>query len=224
LGYGRFSVAQILSLVVGLDPESDDFVKLTATRLDKATDAMEALLKKAGEIERVTYAAKGDVVEDARKILRRAVSYAESRENGNEIAADMLRGDNLSTVLRRRPVKLVAALDRVSDSIEKYKSSLSEYMYWQTHVKGARDALANLNEDVRKARVERRSMTPEVAAGREAWLTRYGATKTLVLGILRAAGKAELMPLIFDDLAEVHRVAGVSDEVPAGEGEAPQIG
>ena len=55
---------------------------------------------------------------------------------------------------------------------------------------------------------------PELRAAREAWLAVYTANKALITGVLRHAGQLSLMPLIFDDLAEVHRVSGVSDDLP----------
>ncbi|MEO5725621.1 MAG: hypothetical protein ABI134_31045 [Byssovorax sp.] len=40
-------------------------------------------------------------------------------------------------------------------------------------------------------------------------------------GLLAHIGKPELLPLIFDDLAEIHRVSGVADDAPpaAGDGD-----
>ncbi|MDC3957711.1 hypothetical protein [Polyangium jinanense] len=214
LAYGRFAVAQILALVIGLDPEANSFVKLTADRLAVETDTMEVVLKKAGALDAVTYKVvegKPDVVGNAKGALRRLVAYAESREKGEAIVADILHHENMSTVLRRRPVKLVAALDHALTAIEKHKANLPEYANWAYHVAAARDALAALNEGVRKARVDRREATPETEAARLKWLRRYSATKLIVEGILKPLGKTAMMPEIFDDLAEVHRAEGVSD-------------
>ncbi|MDI1483528.1 hypothetical protein [Polyangium sp. y55x31] len=215
LAYGRFAVVQILALVVGLDVEADGFVKLTADRLAAETDAMEVALKKAGALDVVTYKpaeGKPDVVGNAKSVLRRLVAYAESRENGEAIVADILRHENMSTVLRRRPVKLAAALDQAFKAIEKHEASLPEFAKWAHAVAAARDALGALNEGVRKARVDRREATPETEAARVKWLRRYAATKSIVEGILKPLGKVAMMPQIFDDLAEVHRAEGVSDE------------
>ncbi|MDI3289347.1 hypothetical protein [Polyangium sp. 15x6] len=215
LAYGRFAVAQILALVIGLDTEADSFVKLTADRLAVETDTMEVVLRKAGALDAVTYKpveGKPDVVANAKGVIRRLVAYAESRENGAAIAADILQHENMSTVLRRRPVKLAAALDHAFTAIEKHKASLPEYANWAQHVAATRDALGALNEGVRKARVDRREATPETEAARVKWLRRYSATKSIVEGILKPLGKVVMMPEIFDDLAEVHRAEGVSDE------------
>ena len=54
-------------------------------------------------------------------------------------------------------------------------------------------------------------MTPEIAA-RSNWLLRYASTKLVIEGILKPLGKSAMMPEIFDDMAEIHRVAGASDD------------
>jgi len=55
-------------------------------------------------------------------------------------------------------------------------------------------------------------MTPEVDMARTTWLKRYAATKHIIRGILEPMGKGDLMPEIFDDLADVHRAHGVFDD------------
>ncbi|AUX45926.1 uncharacterized protein SOCE26_074280 [Sorangium cellulosum] len=60
-----------------------------------------------------------------------------------------------------------------------------------------------------------------MSTAREAWLGVYNANKNLVRGLLAHLGKPELLPLIFDDLAEVHRTSGVSDALPPGQPAAP---
>jgi hypothetical protein len=62
-----------------------------------------------------------------------------------------------------------------------------------------------------------------VGAARDRWLGVYGANKLLIKGLLAHVGKPELLPLVFDDLAEIHRVPGVVDEPPAPQvnGSAP---
>ncbi len=52
------------------------------------------------------------------------------------------------------------------------------------------------------------------------WLVMYTSAKEIVSGVLRVNGKLALLHEVFDDLAEVHRVEGVSDE--AGEPAAPK--
>ncbi|MRG95541.1 hypothetical protein [Polyangium spumosum] len=214
IAYGGFAVSQILALVVGLDPELDPMIKVAATRLASETDAMKAALEKAGAIEIVTYESKADVVAAGRTLLRRLVRYAESRPNGDAIANDILQGETLTTILRRRPVKLAAALNHASTAVEKYKASLPEHATWSADLLVVRDALSSLNEGVRRARIDRHQMTPEVASARASWLRRYTATKSIIEGVLRPLDRVSMMPEIFDDLAEQQRTKPVIVDEP----------
>ncbi|APR75902.1 Hypothetical protein A7982_01249 [Minicystis rosea] len=213
--YDRFAASQILLLILGMDTDLDPAVKVVSARITATSDAMEAALKKAGEIELITYAAAGstptDPVAEARRVLRQAISCAESRDDGAAIVADMLNDESMGTVLKRRPVKLTDAIK----GIEKHKASLKEGADWTAKLTAARDALEKLNQNVRKARSDRRSMPPELAAAREAWLVTYNSAKDIVSGVLRQRGRLSMLSEIFDDLAEVHRIAGVTDETPA---------
>jgi hypothetical protein len=214
LSYGPFAVDQIQALVVGLDPAFNDALATVSTRLTAATDSMRAALTKAGDITLVTYKkAEGapDAIAQARAELRRCVSYADSRAGGAAIVKDLLGGQALSTVIRRRPAKLAGALGIALDGIAKHASALPEHAQWTATLSAAKQAIDALNTSVRLSRNERREATPETAAARTAWFTAYAAAKLLVEGVLRYQGKTALMPEIFDDLAEVHRAAGVSD-------------
>src|SRR4051812_37928035 len=107
LSYGPFAVDQIKALVLSLDPELTHALHVASSRLAAATEAMRATLAKTGELDAVTYKpAEGapDPLAQGRSTLRRFVSYAESREEGEAIVRDVLAGESLSTVVRRRPV------------------------------------------------------------------------------------------------------------------------
>jgi hypothetical protein len=201
--------------VIGLDPDLDPFVSLIASRLGAETEAMASALAKAGALENATYKAapgKTDAVADGRAILRRFALYVESRPDGDALAEKVLQGESLTTVLRRRPVKLAAALDHALSVLAQHKADLPEHESWAKALTASRDALASLNENVRKSRADRAQMTPEVAAARASWLRRYAGTKSIINGILKPLEKTSLLPSIFDDLAETHRATGVSDD------------
>ncbi|MBK8259298.1 MAG: hypothetical protein IPK82_42405 [Polyangiaceae bacterium] len=218
LGYGEFAAKQIKVLAVGVDPEFDDALHVIADRVAKATKAMSSALTKAGEITATTFTgaanAGNDPANDARDILSRVVKYAESRDNGEAIARDILNGESLTTIKRRRPAKLVHALDVALSAIKKHQASLPEYKKWAADLTAVRDALNTLDSTVRASRQNKRDMTPAVAAARDRWLVVYGGAKLIVEGVLRLNGVEGRMPDIFDDLAETHRVAGVSDDGP----------
>jgi len=90
---------------------------------------------------------------------------------------------------------------------------------WIADIGDVLQKLSTLEKTQRAAKVDKVEMGPEVAAARLRWLGVYAANKRLIEGLLIHAGKLELMPLVFDDLAELHRVTGVKDDVepsPAG--------
>lgn len=220
IGYGNFTIAQIQDRIVGLEPDFDKALKLILKKLTGATEAMSTTLEKAGAMTVATYKPKkgdADPVAAARDVFRRLIKYAESRPGGDAIAKTILGGDTLSTVIRRRPSKLVAALNHALAGVTKHKSKLSEHKSWTEELTAARDALDALDKNVRKTRSDRRQMTPEVAAVRSEWLKIYGAAKLTVEAVLRLHDKVALMPEVFDDLADVQRVARTENE----EEEAP---
>ena len=221
LSYGDFAAAQIAALLVGLDPAFDGALTAAAARITAATDAMRAALQKAGQIDVVTYKPQdgaADPVADARDVLRRFVSYADSRAGGHAIVKKVLGGEAPSTVLRRRPTKLAGVLGQALEVIAQHQAELPEHAQWAAAIGGAKGALDDLNKSVRQSRTERRDATPEVAAARAEWLKVYGAAKLVAEGVLRYRDKVALLPEVFDDLAEVHRAPGVSDEAPAAGG------
>jgi hypothetical protein len=220
LSYGPFAVDQIHALVVDLDPDFNKPLATVSTRLTDATESMRAALTKAGQITVVTYkAAEGapDAIAHARAELRRCVSYADSRAGGAAIIKDILFGEALNTVVRRRPAKLAGALGHAIGAVARHKSELPEHAKWTASLTAAKEAIDALNTSVRQSRNERREATPETAAARTAWFTAYAGAKLIVEGVLRYAGKTALMSEVFDDLAETHRAAGVSDGDPPAE-------
>lgn len=217
--YGPFTVAQIRSVAVGIDPDFDHALNAVAGRLETSTAEMLAQLKRSGNLVRVTYtgASEGesDPVTEGRDALERLVGYVSSRKGvGKEIAAKVLNNESLSTAKRRRPVKLAGTLSTAITVIDDHRAQLPEADAWITELTDVRDRLNDLNEGVRRSRIDKKDMTPEVAAARAAWLTAYNAAKLQVEAVLKLHGRVELMPLIFDDLAEVHKTVGTTDDPP----------
>jgi hypothetical protein len=214
LSYGPFAVDQIKSLVLDLDPDFTQPLAVASARLTSATEAMRGALTKAGEIDVVTYkpaAGAPDRVAEARSLLRRLASYADSRQGGEAILHDILGGEAVSTVVRRRPAKLAGALAHAVAAVSRHTSALPEHAHWIASLTAAKEALDELNTSVRQSRNERREATPEIAAARATWFRAYLGAKLIVEAVLRYQDKTALLPEVFDDLAEVHRAAGVSD-------------
>ncbi|MDB4930249.1 MAG: hypothetical protein JWM10_2733 [Myxococcaceae bacterium] len=215
--YGPFAVAQVQSLAIGLDAPFDPLLRHVSGVVTERTAALGALLGRADGHVTVTYKpapGERDLVADAIDVLRKLEKYASSRDDGDAIADDVLGGRSLTAVARLRPARVPGALDTALKAVQKHQEALPEHAAWTKRLRAAHKHVTDLNLRVRASRSERREMTPEIAAAREAWITAYGSLKLAVESLLRLQGKTRLMPEIFDDLAETHRAAGVSDGEP----------
>ena len=125
------------------------------------------------------------------------------------------RGDAPSVLARRRLTKLSAGLGHVLSEARTHRAAIRDADHWIGELESAETNLEALERQQRASRVAQVDLGPEVAAQRELWLATYNANKQLIRGLLAHVGKPELLPLIFDDLAEIHRAAGVTDEVVA---------
>ncbi|APR84302.1 Hypothetical protein A7982_09651 [Minicystis rosea] len=214
IGYGGFAAQQMIALLKGIDPDFDPAVDTMSKRVTGATEILRAALQKADGVEITTYvgaAGADDPLAGARAVLKRVVKYAESRAGGESIVRAILHGETLTAVLRLRPAKLLPALDHAIAAVAQHQGDLPEHQAWTDALTKAKNALAALDSAVRKSRVERRAMTPEVQAARESWLKVYDAAKLFCEGLLLLQDKERLLPEVFDDLAEIHRVPGASD-------------
>jgi hypothetical protein len=131
------------------------------------------------------------------------------------------RNDPPSVAARRRLSKLVPLLEHMVTTLKKHADKLRDARAWIEELTQVHAKAESYERFKREGKVQRLDSTPEVTQAREAWLEVYCAAKELVSGVLRFAGKTNLMPLCFDDLAEVHRASGVSDAPPEPAQPAP---
>ncbi|WP_437329240.1 hypothetical protein [Sorangium sp. So ce381] len=211
--YGRLTASQIRKLVLPVDAGFGSALRTVTARLDAATEALRKATLDATAAPVPPSASRGsrggraNPVAAGRGLLRRLVEHAASRPNGAALARGLLRGQTLATVLRRRPAALAAALTHAIEVLEQHEGQLPEREAWTADLERSRDALEPLIRSVRKTRLARRTMTPEMKAARDEWITTYGAAKLLVECVLRLHGKTSLMPEIFGDLPRAPRAA-----------------
>ncbi|MDI1477900.1 hypothetical protein [Polyangium sp. y55x31] len=205
VAYGRFTAAQINTLLLGLDLELDGTLRLMASRVATTSEALEAALLRAGVPELFLHRApegSPDPVQAARETLRSLVHSAEPLREGYMITSRLLQGESLSTAVRRTPMKLLARLEHAREAIEKMKETLPEHTSWLARVEQARAALEAFDGEVHAGRAERRSMTADVASSWNAWQRAYASAKHVVLGVLAGVDKVALIREVFDDLAD----------------------
>lgn len=220
--YGRFAREQMAIVLKGMVPELDAMVDHAIAKQAEADQVMADLLDRQPKPPALDADA---ILEDARDVVVRFGSHLDSLKGRPVDPKLFFRGEAPSILARRRLTKLAAALGHIVHEFEKHKDNIRDQAHWRSELKKSFDNLSALEKQQRATRVEKVVLAPEVAAGREAWLRVYNANKNLVRGHLAHAGKPELLPLIFDDLAEIHRASGVSDEPPpAGVETAPAGG
>ncbi len=219
--YGKFTREQMAVVLSGLVPGLDKMVEFAIAEQGKADQTMADLLDRQPKPPVLDAEA---IIDEARDVVVRFGAHIDSLKGHPVDAKLFFRGDAPSVLARRRLTKLAAALGHIVDEFEKHKDKIRDQAHWRTELKKAFEDLSALETQQRALRVEKVVLGPEVAAGRDVWLGIYNANKNLVRGLLGHAGKPELLPLIFDDLAEVHRVSGVSDELPPAAGDTAPDG
>ncbi len=205
IAYGRFTAAQINTLLLGLDPELDPTLKLMASRVASASEALEASLLRAGVPELYLHRkpdGEPDPVFEARDTLRRLVHHAEACRDGFIIASRLLQGESLSTAVRRTPMKLLARLAYAREGIDRARETIPESEHWSAAVERARAALEVFDAEVHAGRSERRSMTADISIAWNTWRRAYVSAKHVVIGILAGCDQVPLIREVFDDLAD----------------------
>jgi hypothetical protein len=214
--YGLFAREQMKEVCLGRIEKLDPLVHFAIAAQKKADDKMkEALDRQPAPRPALS---EEDALTEARDVIIRFGSYIGSLKGRPIDPKVFFRNEPPSLLARRRITKLVAGMKHIVDEFDKQKKHMGDAKTWQTELTTAYENLATVEKQHRAHRVERADLAPDVAAARAAWLTVYNANKSLIEGLLAHAGKPELLPLVFDDLAEVHRVSGVSDAAPAEPG------
>ncbi|WP_437499971.1 hypothetical protein [Sorangium sp. So ce1099] len=217
--YGKFAREQMAAVLMGKLPALDGMVEFAIGKQLMADQAIAGVLdrhpKPAPELD------SAEVLEEARDVIVRFGSYLDSLKGRPIDPRLFFRGEMPSVLARRRLTKLTAAVGHIADELERQREKVRGADAWLAELREVHEKLGIVERQQRATRVERLELGPEVSTAREAWLAVYNANKSLARGLLAHLGKPELLPLIFDDLAEVHRASGVSDALPPGQPPAP---
>jgi hypothetical protein len=219
--YGKFAREQMADVCLGKIPALDKMVHFAIDAQLTADKAMAEVIAKAPKPAAAVDPAA--VIAEAGDVLVRFGSHVDSLKGRPVDPKVFFRGDAPSALARRRLTKLTAGVGHILEEAKKSKAKIRDAAYWVGELEEVHGKLEALEKQQRASKVAQVEMGPEVAAQRELWLTTYGGNKQLVRGLLAHYGKPELLALIFDDLAEVHRVSGVSDAVPPAEGAAAPV-
>jgi len=214
--YGKYAREQMEKVCLGRVTELDGMVKFAIAQQTKADTDMKVVLDKQPKPASLEDAAK--VLEEARDIVVRFGSYLNSLKGHPVSPRVFFRNENPSDIARKRLVKLAGTVQHIAAEIPKH-SAITDPT-WANDFDALSKKLEALKIAQANAKLVKADLGPEVAAQRDKWLAVYNANKLLVRGLFAHIAKPELLPHVFDDLAETHRAAGVSDDVPPAEGTA----
>jgi hypothetical protein len=210
--YGKFAREQMKDVCLGKVAKLDGMVAFAIAEQKKADESMQEALERQPKPAPPLDAAS--VLDEARDVVVRFGSHLDSLKGRPVDPKLFFRGEAPSVLARRRLTKLAGSLRHILATAKAHEAVIRDAAAWIDEIREASKKLDALEKQQRAARVERVDLGPELGAAREAWLGVYNANKSLIRGLLAHAGKPELMPLVFDDLAEVHRAGGVSDALP----------
>ncbi len=212
--YGKFAREQMAEVCRGKVREFDKMVHFAIAAQQGADNVMaEALARQPGADDGVHSA---EVIAEAGDVLVRFGYFLESLKGRPVDPRDFFGSDPPSVLARRRLNKLGAGVGKVLEETRRHAAKIRDVDHWIGELEEVHGKLQTLERQRQASKLSRAEISPEVEAARQKWLEIYNANKHLIRGLLDDVGKPELLPLIFDDLADVHQVIGVSDELPEG--------
>lgn len=201
--YGKLAAEEMRERVMPLHEAWSAAIARCIHLQDAATARVSALLARLGAPK-----VNDEEVAEVADTVVRFGAWIDSLKGHPLDAFVFFNGAPPSSVGRRRLPKLTGA---IAHMIER----LTPYTVGEDAVPGAAGRLAELQaahaiaERNRDAQADAEALrvqhTPDLVAAREAWLDTYVANKRLIEGVLRHEKLVALMPIIFDDLAEVQR-------------------
>ena len=209
--YGKFAREQMAEVCIGRVAALDAMVRFSIETQAAADAAMARVIANAPTP--LTAIDAEQVTAEAADVLVRFGSHLDSLKGKPVAVSQVYRGDAPSVLARRRLTKLSAGLGHVLSEARIHQEKIRDAAHWIGELEAAHTNLQALERQQRASKVAQVDLGPEVSTQRELWLATYSANKHLIRGLLAHIGKPELLPLIFDDLAETHRVSGVTDEV-----------
>lgn len=216
-GYGKYACEQMKKVCIGRIPELDGAVSFAIAQQKQADLDMKAVLDK--QTNAISPEVAAVTLEEARDTITRFGSYINSLKGYPVSSKVFFRNESPSDVGRKRLVKLTAAVEHIVGEIPKH-SAITDPT-WLKDFKSSLKKLEALKSAQQDAKTQKVDLGPEVAMQRDKWLAIYNANKLLIRSLFGYLNKPELLPVVFDDLAEVHRATGVSDAEPASAEPAP---
>jgi hypothetical protein len=138
----------------------------------------------------------------ALELLGRFSKHLDSHPAGTVDRKVFFTADGTAGGIGRSAPRVLLAVTHITGKLDsKNKPAIQSADTWHNDFSAIMTALGPVVDRAADARSDRRGLTPEVEAARQAWLQNYVAAKCGVECVLRLAGKLDQLSNIFYDLA-----------------------
>ncbi len=205
LAFGRLASQRIRQICMGLNATFDVSLEAQAARLDAANEALIAVGEQAATVARATFKDQQDAANEARNALARAVTFLKSRADGEALASTMLGGRNLGEVKALRLSVFVEAMAQATSAFVQLSPNLAGSESYAADLNTHLETLRTRVQAVQQSQLAVRQLAVRTRTARLEWHQAYGIAKQMVKLVLRNADRMDLMPQVFNDLAQPER-------------------
>jgi hypothetical protein len=199
--YGPYTANAIRKRLIGQIPEFDSALTFIANQIDTGTNtvklAVDAARTKDAE-RREGSKAKISLLSNARRLLGRFSKHLSSHDDIDRKL--FFNKDGTAGGVGYGAQDVLLAVTHIATRLTDSKAGVRDRAHWHNQFEDVMKTLAPAVEFANDAHADRRSITPEVEAARQAWLNTYISAKHLVESLLRQLGRLEQLPIVFHDL------------------------
>jgi len=202
--YGPFAARIIRKRVVGLVPAFDPGLDYVADQIDGATaavaQAVEAARDKDAET-RLGTRQKKPLLKQAQSLLGRFSRHLSAHAAGSVDRKIFFVADGTAGGVGKSAPQVLLAVSHIAGKLKQPATKINDKATWAKDFSDMMTALGPVVEFADDARSDRRDITPEVEAARQAWMQVYLSARSVVEGVLRLSGKLRRLSTVFYDLA-----------------------
>ena len=202
--YGAHASKRIRGKVIGLIAAYDAALTYVADHLDASTQVVEAAVASARKKDaesRKGSMDKAPVLAQAVELLVRFSNHLDSHKSGAVDRKSFFMMDGTVRGIGKSAHNILLAVNRIAGELNDASCSVQDRVDWHKEFSDMALSLGSVVAFSNDIRTDRRELTPEVRAARDAWLNMYQAAKALVESVLRLTGRMNMMATIFHDLA-----------------------
>lgn len=202
--YSARATAAIAEIVKGRYPVADAALDHCAAALATAAEAVRrewAAARTAEAGVRRGTATKAPGRAAAHDALRRFRRHLLAHPRGSVDLKRFFTKDGTLRGIGNSTPKVLQALAQIAAELGKPGSAVQHAAAWQAELHAAAESLAAAAAETENAQAARRGITPALNRARADWNRIYGATKSVVEGVLRLSDGLGLLPHVFPDLA-----------------------